>query len=107
MVKPNWTIIAWLVIGVMGTVILMSVFGGSKKVIDKDGEIKLRDEIIQTIREDRDYYRSKYDSVIAAATTRNEDLKNQYKNTVIKYEKVPVIINDYDREQLRRAVTNF
>lgn len=51
--------------------------------------------------------RSKYDSLIALSDERLGQLLSKFQQTKIIYEKVPVVIGNYDREQLRRAVSEY
>lgn len=51
--------------------------------------------------------RYKYDSAVSASNQRIAELQNKFQQTKIIYEKVPVVINNLDREQLRSAVSNY
>ena len=64
-------------------------------------ESRLKDSVTIVIT------RALYDSAISASNERLNQLQNKFQATKIIYEKVPVIINNLDREQLRRAVSEF
>ena len=68
------------------------------KYLEKD---RLKDSVIlvQT--------RAMYDSLISASKQKVVILSGQYQATKKVYDKIPNIVNDFDREQLRRAITNF
>lgn len=50
--------------------------------------------------------RNKYDSLIADVLD-DKKFQSQYQPLKKTYEKIPRIVNDFDREQLRRAVANY
>jgi len=51
--------------------------------------------------------RVKYDSLVTVSIQKSEQLAGKFKATKVIYETIPVIINSYDREQLRRGVSDF
>jgi len=51
--------------------------------------------------------RSMYDSLISASKQKTVVLAGQFQQTKKIYDKIPVIINDLDREQLRRSVADY
>lgn len=48
-----------------------------------------------------------YDSLVSLSKEKSSQLSKQYQSTKVIYEKIPVIVNSYDREQLRNAVSNY
>ena len=48
-----------------------------------------------------------YDSLLALEMSKDKDLQIKYIPLKKTYDKIPVVINDFDREQLRRAITDF
>lgn len=49
----------------------------------------------------------KYDSLIALSMEKSNQLATKYQTVKTIYEKIPVIVNDFDREQLRRAIAEY
>lgn len=48
-----------------------------------------------------------YDSLISLSKQKVVIISGQYNATKKEYEKIPIIVNDFDREQLRRAIANY
>ena len=67
----------------------------------------LQDSVRVQVGRDRDYWRGKYDSVIAVATKKDTMLIREYRTNTIKYEKIPNTVNSFSDDELRRAVTEF
>ena len=44
---------------------------------------------------------------ITASQNVSSQLASKYQSTKVIYEKIPLVITDYDREQLRRAIYNY
>lgn len=51
--------------------------------------------------------RERYDSLIAASLDRVQSLENKKQPIKIIYEKVPVIVSNLDKEQLRSGAINY
>ncbi len=89
------------------TVIVMLIFGRGKQPIDHTGEIKAKDEVIKMITDDRNYYRSHYDSVIRFAQSKDTLLIREYKTTNTVYEKIPAIIAGTSKDSLRAIAKGY
>lgn len=47
------------------------------------------------------------DSLLSLSMKRYDNSEQRKQPLIKKYEQIPVIVNDLDREQLRRAIANF
>lgn len=81
--------------------------GCGVKTPDPTDRLKDKQEIIDMVIRDRDYWRGKYDEVIGEIRFKDSLLLLKDKTTVIKYEKIPVVIRGYSNEELRRAVSEY
>jgi hypothetical protein len=72
-------------------------------------EYKLQEseKAIKKAEQEREMYRSRYDSVIAVAKEKDTVLIREIKTNTVKYEQVPVRVNNYSNDELRRAVTEY
>lgn len=48
-----------------------------------------------------------YDSLLSISELKSKELASRFQATKVIYERIPVIVNDYDREQLRAAIANY
>jgi hypothetical protein len=48
-----------------------------------------------------------YDSLLAVEMSKDKELQIKYVPLKKAYDKIPVVVNDFGREQLRRAITDF
>lgn len=69
--------------------------------------INAKDSVISSVIRERETFRQWKDQAIAELQKKDSALKIEYKTTVVKYEKVPVTINNLNNEELRRAVSNY
>jgi hypothetical protein len=51
--------------------------------------------------------RVRYDSIIALSLQKSGQLKTQYQTVKTVYEKIPVIVNDLDKQQLRSGAESY
>lgn len=86
---------------------ISSFKGCGVKTPDPTDRLKDKQEIIDMVVEDRNYWRGKYDEVIGEIKYKDSLLQLKDKTTIVKYEKIPVVIRGYSNEELRRAVTEY
>lgn len=97
------------ILGGIGAIFLIATLFSSVRTQRDAYELvrKYQDEKIADIVKDRDYERAEKDKVIAENERLDSILRLQVKQTIVKYEKVPVIINSLDRDGLRSAINKF
>jgi cell division FtsZ-interacting protein ZapD len=78
-----------------------------KQIVDRIGEIAAKDEVIKSLERERDTYRAWKDEAVAILQKKDSELQKEVKTTIIKYEKIPAVIRNYNNEELRRAVTDY
>ena len=100
MIKQNLTTILIVIVAVLMTAIIMSTCSKSPKPIDNREEIKL-------VREERDYYRGKYDSVISQARERDTLLIMQTIQQKTNYEKIRPTVESYNNNELLRRANEW
>lgn len=59
------------------------------------------------IRKELDYIYAKYDSLLLASISRENDLEQKKQPIRYAIKQVPVIVGNLDREQLRRAIIEY
>lgn len=102
--------ILWFVFGFLMCLQIKSIFDKRRKTYEMgvtDEKIKnlererMEDSVIWVKRE------AAIDSLLFLSMKRYENSEQRKQPLIKKYEQIPVIVNDLDREQLRRAITNF
>jgi hypothetical protein len=88
---------------VSGVIIFFTFFKGK----DHSGELKAKDDLIKSITSERDAERKLNDFVVSQLKEKDSLLKLKYQTNVIRYEKVPVIVEHYSNDELKRAVEEF
>ena len=78
-----------------------------EKMIRNEVELEHLKKELPVVQQELTAVTAKYDSAISVSQERSNQLSNSYKATKIIYEKIPVIVNDFDREQLRRALADY
>lgn len=68
------------------------------KYLEKE---RVEDSIVWVKRE------AAIDSLLALSVIRYEQLESKKQPLTIRYERIPTIVNDFDREQLRRAIADY
>jgi len=106
-ITRNITSILLIAMAVLVTLQLKSCLDGGKKAPDISGEIKAKDDLIKMIMQEREQDRRLFDSTISLLKQQDEGKIKEYKTTVIKYEKIVPTVTNLNREELRRAVTDF
>jgi len=92
----------WLLL-VSGVIIFFTFFNKS----DYSGELKAKDDLIKSITNERDAERKLNDLVVEQLHEKDSMLQIKYKSNTIIYEKIPVIVEHYNNDELRSAVENF
>jgi len=103
----NITTILLIAVAVLITLQIESCFHNRKPDKEYKKEISDKDKQIEQIGVERDIFRDKYDSVITLLTKKDTVLVREYKTNTIKYEKIPVTVNSFTNDELRRAITNY
>ena len=85
-------------------VILFFTFGNKSNY---KGELKAKDELIKSITNERDAERKLNDLIVDQLHEKDSMLQIKYKSNTIIYEKIPVIVEHYSNDELKRAVEEF
>lgn len=102
--------ILWFVFGFLICLQIKSIFDKRGKTYEMgrmDEKIKylekerVEDSIVWVKRE------AAIDSLLALSVIRYEQLESKKQPLTIRYERIPTIVNDFDREQLRRAIADY
>lgn len=110
MPKPNLTIIAWVVIAVLATVLLFVLFDKSspnEKLIRSEIELENKEKELKLERDGRKQDRQMFDSVLSVITSQVDQKTSEVKTIIHRYENVPNVIRDYSRDSLRAAVKRY
>ena len=96
-----------IAVSVLLTLQISSMFRSNKpnsyykeKLADKEAEIK-------EVKQDRDLYRTKTDSLLALLRQSDTVLIREYKTNTIKYEKISPTVDAFNNDELRRAIFNY
>lgn len=103
----NLNTVLIVAVAVLLTLQLQTCFSPGKKPPDISGEIKAKDDLIEVLQRGRQEDRRLLDSALTALSSLDAAKVTEYKTTVVKYEKIPVYINNLGRDSLRAAVENF
>jgi hypothetical protein len=108
--KINLNTALIVAISVLLTLQIKSCFEPTRvdpKLIEAQIKQKQYEQELPEIRKELDYIYAKYDSLLMASFQRENELEN--KKTPIRYaiKQVPVIVGNYDKEQLRRALSEY
>lgn len=76
------------------------------KMIRNEVEIENLQKQVPALIRERDSIRAAYDSLISLSQTRFNDLEKQKQPIKYVIQNTPVIISNYDKEQLRRAINS-
>lgn len=89
-------------------VMTVSLFKGKPVVPNNEGEIKLLDELVKSIENERVSNRLFYDHLIQENNTKDSLLQVKYKerNKII-YEKIPATVVAYNNDELASAAESF
>ena len=108
--KINWITILLIIVAVLATLQIRSFFEGKtvdeKAVEDRVKLEQLQKEYPQIVRE-RDSISARYDSLISASQQRFNQLETRKQPIYNAIRQVPIVVNNFDKEQLRRAITEF
>lgn len=106
----NKETVLWVVLGILLCLQIKSIFDKQRKTY----EMGRTEEKIKNLEEkrlsDSATFAEKirwYDSLLSVSQQMSLQLASKYQATKVIYEKVPIVINSLDREQLRIAVTDF
>lgn len=99
--------ISWIILIVIAVILCLMLFRKKETVIDRTGEIKALEKVSESIARERDIYREWKDELNAELEKKDSLLQTQVKQTIIKYEKIPVTVRNYSNDELRRAVENY
>jgi len=76
-------------------------------MVRNEERIKQYESELPVIKKQLTIITAKYDSLINVSNESILQLSNSYKATKIIYEKIPVIINNFDKEQLRAGANEY
>lgn len=79
----------------------------SREVVEAQVKLKQYEKELPSIREELDFIYARYDSLLLASVQRYEDLERRKQPIQYAIKQVPVIVGNYDREQLRRAYAGY
>lgn len=96
-----------LIVSVLATLQVTSCFDRRKPSSLYKEQIEQKDKRIEELGNDRDRYRTRYDSIIAVQKTKDTVIIREIKNNTIKYEQVRDRVNSLSNDELRRAITDF
>lgn len=108
--KFNLTTILLVGIAILLTLQLKSLFGKTHKpegMIRNEERLKyleqqrVQDSVMGAQRI------ATIDSLIILSLQKSTQLSNQYQTVKKRYDKIPAIVNDFDREQLRRTFSSY
>jgi hypothetical protein len=106
----NLNTILLIAIAVFITLQLKSCFSKSHKpeqMVRNEERIKYLEQ--ERIKDSINYVEvmAMYDSLIVISKQKSVVLAGQYTTTKKRLNEIPVIVNDFDREQLRRAIADY
>ena len=110
MKEINLNTILLIGIAVLMTLQLKSCFDPSRvdrKVIEAEVKLKQYETERPAILKELDVIYAKYDSLLTASVQRYENLEQKKEPIRYAIKQVPVIVGNYDKEQLRRALANY
>lgn len=93
--------------GLMFFVLVFTVFRCNKSESDYEDKIKALDDSLKVVQIERNFFRNQAQEAIRGHLYADSLLSIRAKQLNIRYEKIPALVNDLDREQLRRAITNY
>jgi hypothetical protein len=97
-------------LAVLLTMQLKSCFDPSivdAKVIEAQVKLKQYEAELPEIRKELNTIYDKYDSLLLASIQRYENLEQKKEPIRYAIKNVPVIVGNFDKEQLRRALSNY
>lgn len=106
----NLNTILLVVVAVLLTLQLKSCFDPARvdrRVIEAEVKLKQYETELPVIRKELDVIYAKYDSLLTASVQRYENLEQKKEPIRYAIKQVPVIIGNYDKEQLRRALSGY
>lgn len=106
----NKIILIWVALAVFATLYIASLFP-KKQVDEKMIEDRVKREILEKelplIRKELQETNAKYDSLLSASQQRITELESKKQPLYNAAKQIPVIVNNFDREQLRFAIANY
>lgn len=78
-----------------------------ESMIRNEEKIKAYESELPKIKQQLSDITAKYDSLLLVSAERILQLSQAYKATKIYYEKIPVIVGNLDKEQLRSGANNY
>lgn len=79
----------------------------SREVIEAQVKLEQYETELPVIREELNEIYAKYDSLLLASVRRYDELEKRKQPIQYAIKQVPVIVGNYDREQLRRALSEY
>jgi len=108
MTNKKYIIYGILIVGgIILCLFIGSLFSRPKQQTNIEVITKLYDSLIASIQRERNLTREMYDNAIAEAMQRDTVLIKEYKTNTIRYEAIPVYINNLSDDSLRAAVEGF
>lgn len=106
----NKTILIWIALAVFTTLYITSLFP-KKQVDEKMVEDRVKREILEKelplIRQELQETNAKYDSLLSVSQQRITELESKKQPLYNAVKQIPVIVSNFDREQLRFAIANY
>jgi hypothetical protein len=109
--RNKWVLIAAVCVVVLTIIILITVF--KKRSASSDADAQLIRQMDSTLRYQQKHIetleagQAARDSIVISELSRISGSKQTQTRIIHEYEKIPSTVNDYDREQLRRAITDY
>jgi hypothetical protein len=107
MIKINITNILIALILIILALNLFGLFRRPPEKGDSDKILQGYEIAIEQLRKSNDQLMEMYDREIERRFYQDSVLQKQDTKVITKYEKVPVVINNYDKEQLRIALSKY
>lgn len=96
-----------IILVVLSTIMVVSFFKRSKEPQTVQPIIDAYEKALEAEQSKTEIYRQWKDDLIAIQYRLDSTLQSQEKTVITKYEKVPVIVHNLDKEQLRSAISKF
>lgn len=108
--KDNIVAILMVFVAVMVTVLIMTIFRKSPKseeMIRNEVELEYLKKEMPEIKKELADIEEKYDSLLSASQSRVQQLENKKQPIINAIKTIRGTVADFDKEQLRRAMSDY